>query len=76
MNFKLEILANFEFLGYQICRQTGHKVTKLHLHLQLKSRERTSFSKQLVWRSHKNFQPTKINQIVPFIMDFIPSGKD
>ena len=27
INFRLEILANFEFLGYQICQQTVHKIT-------------------------------------------------
>ena len=26
--FKLEILANFEFLGYQICQQTFNKIYK------------------------------------------------
>ena len=38
MNFKQEILANFEFLSYQICQQTVHKITKFHLHFQLESR--------------------------------------
>ena len=38
MNFKLEILGNFEFSGYQICQQTVHKITKFHSHFQLKSK--------------------------------------
>ena len=39
MNFKLEILANFEFFGYQICQQTVHNITKFHSHFQLKSKQ-------------------------------------
>ena len=33
MNYKLEILANFEFLGYQIYQQIVHKIITFHLHL-------------------------------------------
>ena len=36
INFKLEIFANFEFLGDQICQQTVHKIAKFHSHFQLK----------------------------------------
>ena len=36
MNFRLEILVNFEFLGYQICQQTVHEFIKFHSHVQLK----------------------------------------
>ena len=38
MNFKLEILANFKFWGYQICQQTFHKIIEFHLHFRLKSK--------------------------------------
>ena len=38
MNFRLEILANFEFWGYQICRQTVHEITKFHSRFLLKSK--------------------------------------
>ena len=37
-NFKTEILANFEFWGYQICQHTVHKITKFHYYFQLKSK--------------------------------------
>ena len=32
---RVEILANFEFWGYQICQQTVHNIDKFHLHFQL-----------------------------------------
>ena len=38
MNFKIDILANFELLGYQIFQQTLHEISKFHLHFQLKSK--------------------------------------
>ena len=38
MNFKLEMLPNFEFLGYQVYQDTVHKITKFHSHFQLKSK--------------------------------------
>ena len=45
MNFKLEILTNFEFWGYQICQQTVHEITKFYSHFQLKSKweDKTSY---------------------------------
>ena len=36
MNFKLEILFNFEILGCQICQQIEHKIIKFHSSFQLK----------------------------------------
>ena len=38
INFKLEILAKFEFLGNQIHQQTVHETDKFHSHFQLKSK--------------------------------------
>ena len=38
INFKLEILGNLEFLGYPICQQTVHKITKFISHFKLKSK--------------------------------------
>ena len=52
MNFKLDILDNFEFLGYQICQQTVHKITKFQSHFLLKSKNGKAklviFSKKLI----------------------------
>ena len=71
MNFKREILANFEFWGYQICQQTVNEITKFHSHFQLKSKQEpkvkiTSFSGQLVQISQKDSQPTKNKLMIAF----------
>ena len=52
-NVKQEILANFEFLGHQICQQTVHRITRFRLHFQLKSKRESKssyfiFSKKLI----------------------------
>ena len=58
---------------------TVHKINRFHAHFQLKSIQKVeikSFSEQLVQRSKKNSQPTKINWTLSLIMDFILNGKD
>ena len=40
MNFKPEILSNFEFWGYQICLETAHTPTKCQSHIQLESKRK------------------------------------
>ena len=81
MNFKLEILANFEIFG-------GIKfVNKLFIKLlyfirvsnlnRNRKAEITSFGKKLVQRSQKNSQPTKkLNAAFDKLMDFVLNGKD
>ena len=68
MNFKVEILVSFEFLGpgYQTSQQTTDEISTYHLHFQIKSKregrkllEPTS-SEQSVQRSYTKDQATKI----------------
>ena len=64
MDFKQEILANFEFLGVSNLSKTAPIITKFHVHFQLKSKREdgnNEFSEKLVQRPQKNSQPTKIN---------------
>ena len=65
MNFKIEILANFEFFGWQICQQTVHKIFTFYSHIQLKStREgKTSYIQQEInSKSFKTIIKEKIDQ--------------
>ena len=65
MNFKLETLPNFEFLNFQICQQTVHRITKFHSHFQLKSKwegKTSYFYQEINSESQDNYQRTEINQ--------------
>ena len=53
MNFRPEILANFE---YQICQQTIHRITKFNMHFQLKSKLKGKACYFLARNSFKNLK--------------------
>ena len=65
MNFKIRILASFEFLGVSNLQQTADKVVIYFVCIFNYNRngkvEIMIFSKQLLHRSQKNSRPTKIN---------------
>ena len=63
--FESRILANFEFLGYEIWQQTVQKFSRFHLHFQLKSNRKGKtgyIDKELIQKSENNYQRTKIDQ--------------
>ena len=65
MNFKIEILANFEFLRYQIVKPFVRKILAFHSHFQLKSEQKGKpliFSKKLIQIAQNSYQRTKIDQ--------------
>ena len=67
MNFKLEILANFEVLGISNLSKTVHKITKFHWHLQLKSKwegKTGYFLTRINSKSQNKYQRTKNKSIV------------
>ena len=64
MNFKLETLANFDFLGVSNLSTFVHKITKFYSHFRLKSKRESrnyEFCEESVQRPQKNSQATKIN---------------
>ena len=79
MNFNLEILTNLEFGSIKFVNKLFIKLLYfIHIFNQKQDgkADMTSFSKQLVQRSQKNSQPTKINWTLPLVMDFNLNGKD
>ena len=70
INFKLEILANFEVWERQSCQRTVHRITKFHSHFQLKSERegKTGY----VWQGiHSNISKQLLkNKNISIIVSF------
>ena len=72
-------MANFEFVGYQICRQTVYEINIFHLHFQIKSNlegRNNEFKQGINSEVSEELLSNKNKLNTSFDYGFVLNGKD